>query len=165
MNAAQPIPPELFETLERQTVHSEQLLAVLEEELQVLTRMDIQELIGLTRRKESLLKRLQLLDSSFEEIARGCCPGVPGPVSLKEIIARSLPEEASRLEGHRVRLVALRHKIQDRNLVNKQLAGDILGFLSDAISLITGPPPPAAYGTRGMVRPPARPPVFISRGI
>lgn len=168
MNQAHiPVPPELFETLERQTVHSEQLLAILAEELQVLTRMDIQALIGLTRKKESLLKRLQLLDASFQEIAQGCPrDGSPGPVRLKEIIAGSEPEAAARLERYRVRLVALRHKIHDRNLINKQLADDILGYLKDAISLITGPAGgPAAYGTKGTPRPSAKQPVFISRGI
>jgi flagellar biosynthesis/type III secretory pathway chaperone len=165
--APTPIPPELFETLERQTVHSEHLLAVLDEELQVLTRMDIQALIGLTRKKESLLKRLQLLDASFQEIALGWRgDGSLEPVHLKEIIARAEPEAAARLEQHRVRLVALRHKVQDRNLINKQLADDILSYLQDAISLITGPAGGAtAYGTKSAARPSAKQPVFISRGI
>jgi flagellar biosynthesis/type III secretory pathway chaperone len=162
-----PIPPELFETLERQITHSEQLLAVLDEELQVLTRTDIQALVGLTRRKESLLKRLQLLDASFQEIARGLGrDSSPEPVRLQELIGRAEPEAAARLEQCRVRLVSLRHRIHDRNLINKQLAGDVLGYLKDAISLITGSAAgPANYGTKGTSRPSAQQPVFISRGI
>jgi flagellar biosynthesis/type III secretory pathway chaperone len=162
-----PIPAELFENLHRQTELSQQLVEILEQELDVLTRMDIQTLISLTRKKESQLKRLQLLDAAFQEIAGAiCAAAAPEPVRLRQVIELATADEAHRLEQSRVRLVALRHRIHDRTLINKQLAHDILGYLGDAISLITntaaGQTP---YSARGANRPSSRQPALISREI
>jgi flagellar biosynthesis/type III secretory pathway chaperone len=161
------MPFELFENLDRQVDLSQQLVDILGQELNALTAMDIQTLLTLTRKKENQLKRLQLLDAAFQEIARTIlAASSPEPVRLREVIGLAGQEEAARLEQSRIRLVALRHKIHDRNLINKQLAHDVLGYLNDAVSLITNAATnQVPYSAKGSSQPAARQPTLISREI
>lgn len=161
------MPAELFENLERQIDLSGQLVEILEQELAALTAMDINSLLGLSRRKEGMIKRVQLLDCSFQEIAsRILGAASPEPVRLRELIGLAGPEESARLEHSRVRLVALRHRIHDRNLINQQLAHDVLGYINDAVSLITNAAAgQVPYSAKGPARPSMRQPALISREI
>jgi flagellar biosynthesis/type III secretory pathway chaperone len=161
------VPPELFENLARQIDLSLQLLEILEQEQDILLAMDTQGLFTLTRRKEYQLNRLQLLDLSFQEIAKTLvADSSPEPVRLREVIELAGDREAARLEQDRVKLVALCQKIQDRNLVNKLFARDVLGYLNDAVSLITNAiAGQSAYSAKGSIRPSSRQPALISREI
>lgn len=166
MSQTPAIPPKLFEILEQQTTLAEQLLALLNEEVQVLTHIDLPALVNLNRQKEGLLKQLDGLDRALQEMATALGHDSSAPVRLKEIIARAEPETAARLEGTRGRLVALRRQIQDRTLINKKLASDILGYLNDAVALFVNPAAvQPGYGAMGPARPSRRQPTLISREI
>ena len=104
---------------------SQDLFLLLADENAALRAMATQELFRISRQKMSLLARLNYVD---------------------EVLGRLLPEateassERRQLIGqYQRRLNQVRRAIQDQNLINKRLTEDTLGYLNDAISLLTRP--------------------------
>ncbi len=157
----------LIEILEKEIQLSTELLDLLHHEQQALTDMDMQALIALTRKKESLLSRIRLLDESLEETAGRICGASPDTnVKLSDVIARTTGSARTSLTECRKNLAALRQKVLDRNHINKRFAEDIRGYLNDAISMITGSMAGRPmYGGQGVVRPSANQPSLISREV
>lgn len=157
----------LFDILEQEIRFSEELLQILSEEQTALTAMDLQTLVKISRRKESQLKKIQQYDAALQETASRLTRLPEGKIvklaDLKPFIAES---EAMKLEEYRDKLEALRHDVLDRNHINKQFANDTLGYLGDAISLITGAiRDQSLYSARGAARYSANGPAMISREV
>lgn len=157
----------LIEILEKEIQLSTELLDLLHQEQQALTGMDMQALIALTRKKESLLSRIRLLDESLEEAAGRICDASPDKtVKLSDVIARTTGSARATLTECRKNLAALRQKVLDHNHINKRFAEDIRGYLNDAISMITGSMAGRPmYGGHGAARPSANQPSLISREV
>jgi len=179
------VPPKLFEILGRQIQFAKELLGVLEEEMTALTAMDVQQLFNITKKKLNQVKRLQYLDDALQEMLIQIAPAKDnerptGPrrgrgvnsfsakgIKLSAVIPFFHKEDGAKLLKQRDELFRLQEEIQSRNRLNKRFTGDILGYVGDAISLITnGIAEAAGYGARGAVKSAAAArPTFISREV
>lgn len=106
---------------------SRELLATLQDESVALRTMDTQGLFHLTRQKEALLAKIHYLDDSLR------------PALSKEGNAKTPPERAQQISQYRAKIKATHQEIQARNIINKRFTEDTLGYLRDAIALITRP--------------------------
>lgn len=157
----------IFEILELEIRFSQELLQLINEEQTALTAMDLQTLVKISRRKEAQLKKIQQYDSALQETAMRLTRLPEGKIikiaDLKPFIAEN---DAFKLEDYRDRLEALRQDVLDRNHTNKQFASDTLGYLGDAISLITGAiSDKSLYCARGASRARVNGPTMISREV
>lgn len=162
------LPPKIFEILDLEIKFSGELLNVILEEKEALVKMDLAALVSLSRRKENQLKRLQLLDESLQALMKKTMNS-PEAEGIKISALKSLAgsrEEAGKLDRYRDRLTSLRQEILDRNLFNKKFAADTLGYLGDAISMITGAiHDPSLYGASGRARSSSNGPTIIRREV
>ncbi|MDA8419091.1 MAG: flagellar export chaperone FlgN [Desulfobacteraceae bacterium] len=102
---------------------SQDLFLLLADENAALRAMATQELFRISRQKMSLLARLNYLDEV-----------------LGQLLPAASSSERERLIGqYKRRIREVRAAIQDQNLINKRLTEDTLGYLNDAIALITRP--------------------------
>ena len=111
---------------------SQELLSALHEESVALRTMDTQGLFRLSRKKDTLLAKIHYLDDSLQ---------VSLTKEQKAQSALSLTSEQSQIAGqYKNRINSIRQEIQSRNMINKRFTEDTLGYLSDAIALISRPP-------------------------
>lgn len=161
------VPPKMFEILDRQIQFAGEFLAILEEEKAALVAMDMQVLISITKKKMSQLKRIHLLDRALKETLEHFAP-TPASSNVKVVKLSSLiplfsRDDAKKIKGRRDELMKMQEEIQARNRLNKRFTDDVLGYLGDAISLITGTvADKAVYGARGMARSVGNSPSLIS---
>ncbi len=124
------VSPEVFDHLASNLKLSEDLLTVLHEESAALKAMDTQSLFSVSRKKDSLLTKIQYLDNALRQ-AMGNTP---------ERAASGMSAEESRIIGqYKSKINLTRQEIQIKNLFNKRFTEDTLGYLSDAIGLFTRP--------------------------
>ena len=113
---------------------SQELLIALHEESVALRAMDTQGLFRLSRQKDTLLAKIHYLDDSLKTLKTAL---------TKEHKTSSTPEltsEQSQVIGHyKDKINSIRQEIQSRNMINKRFTEDTLGYLSDAIALISRP--------------------------
>ena len=176
------IHPKLYDILEKEEQVSQELLGILDEEQAALTAMDVPALIQVARKKFSQFARIQALDKALNEIGMLHQTGgekVRHPrmqqayntplqaLSLSSLVPRAAKEDAVRLERYRKSILDIRREIQTRNQMNKRFAEDTLGYLHDAISLITGADEGGpVYHAKGMIRGKAAAgPTLISREV
>ena len=143
---------ELFEGLRVNLKLTQDILKVLEDEGKALVDMDTQRLFRLSKEKSNLLAKIQFIDDSLtktlsklgaenndqKNVQYGsfALPSVNKLSGLSHLLPKSTLIE---LNKYKLKIVRLRQEIQDRNLVNKKFTEDTLGYLSDAVSLITAP--------------------------
>jgi len=108
---------------------SQDLLAALEEESTALRGMDTQGLFRLSRQKDTLLAKIQYLDNSLRTSLAA--------ENKATQASRLTPEQLRTAGQYKVRINNLRQEILSRNTINKRLTEDTLGYLSDAIALIS----------------------------
>lgn len=138
---------------------SQDLLTALHEESAALRAMDTQGLFRLSRQKDSLLAKIHYLDDSLQTSTTKQHQA-PSTASLN-------PEQARIVGQYKNKINEIRQKIQARNMINKRFTEDTLGYLSDAIALLTRQPE-ADNTYRIPGRSQARSscmPSFISRGV
>ncbi|OGR08396.1 MAG: hypothetical protein A2511_02440 [Deltaproteobacteria bacterium RIFOXYD12_FULL_50_9] len=157
----------IFDILDQEINFSKDLLEILRKEQAALTAMDLQTLVKLSRQKEAQLKKIQQYDAALQETVVRLTKLPEGKIvkisDLRPFIAKSA---ADRLEQYRDQLEALRQDILDRNHINKHFAKDTLGYLGDAISLITGAiREQSIYSARGGPKAYANSPTMISREV
>lgn len=128
-----PTPPTsqaLIEALALNLRLSQELLVALHEEASSLRAMDSPGLFRLSRQKDTLLAKLHYLDDAMK-----------AQTSAKDQAPEGIsPEQALVIRQYKGKINALRGEILAQNLINKRFTEDTLGYLHDAISLITRPP-------------------------
>ena len=135
---------------------SQDLLALLGEENLALRSMSTQELFRISRQKTMLLAKLGYVDATLKNIlpAEGQNSG-------------EASERGQVIGQYKRRINEVRGEIMANNMINKRLTEDTLGYLNDAISLLTRPSrEEALYRAPGKV--PARNitlPSVISRAV
>ncbi|MFH1019408.1 MAG: flagellar protein FlgN [Pseudomonadota bacterium] len=162
------LPAKFFETLEQETLLSQDMLAILSEEQKALVAMDMQALLRLSSKKENRLSRLQALDSMLAGLIREILPEAAAKTAkLSALIPLLNPEEGGKLRQYRKNLTRLREEILSRNQINRHFAADVKTYLNDAISLITsGIADRPMYGLTGLSkRPSLSQPSLISREV
>ncbi len=103
---------------------SQDLFLLLEDENAALRAMATQDLFRISHQKMSLLARLNYLDEVLGQL----------------LSAAASSSERERLIGqYKRRIREVRAAIQNQNLINKRLTEDTLGYLNNAIALITRP--------------------------
>ncbi len=162
------IPKKLFDILEMEIKLSNDLLAIIKDEKKALVDVDLEALVSLSSRKENQLQRIQMYDESLQVLMRKTV-NAPEAENINLSAIKHLAgndEEAERLEGCRANLSNLRQEIIDGNLFNKRFASDTLGYLSDAISLITGAiHEHSLYSQKGNTANGSKSPALISREV
>ncbi len=150
----QQLPPQLFELLDHEVKLYEELLQILREEQRVLVEMDIETLISLSKKKENQLLKIRLLDESLQEMMKGLTGYPPTKtMGLSALAAFSTPTDAARINNYLTLLSKTRDSILDLNVLNKRFIEDTLGYLNDAIFLLTGAAmTPSVYGARGLTQ-------------
>ncbi|MBU0483738.1 MAG: flagellar protein FlgN [Proteobacteria bacterium] len=129
----------IFVVLESETELCQQLVDLLDQEQTALTAMDLKGLLAISSKKHSLVERILRFDLQLQENARLLLD----KPEEKFIRLSALEEFVSgldlvRLRDYREKLIQSRRMIHDCNVVNKKFAQDTLGYLDDAISLISG---------------------------
>lgn len=167
MQDTQQIIQELFDGFHCNLKLSQDILKVLEAESEALKKMDTSSLLRLSKEKSMLLAKTHYLDSTLKkavsDLARKTALKNPPPPKTAAALAAGrissltsiLPAgKAAVVIRYQEKLKALRQKIQERNFINKRFIEDTMGYLGDAISLLTGPThtPNKTYGYNG--RPP-----------
>ena len=108
---------------------SQDLLAALQEESTALRGMDTQNLFRISRQKDTLLAKIQYLDNSLRTSLATDNKSAPAP--------KLTPEQLRTVGQYKTRINTMRQEIISRNTINKRLTEDTLGYLSDAIALIS----------------------------
>lgn len=157
---------------------SDEFLSLLEEELQAVLKMDMTALISLSKRKTRLVDLLQQLDRAVAKQAEVLNPGGQTVSSRQakgkrenavvhlSAIAESCPkEQKEKLCRHRDQFVARRRTIADKNYINRRLIEDSLGYLNDAISLLTRTENDSSYGKKAGGKKNKSLPVLVSRAV
>lgn len=150
------------EILEGLTVNlklSQELLSTLQEESVALRAMDTQGLFRLSRQKDTLLAKIHYLDDSLKR-SQAITDTAPSAAGLT-------PEQSLIASQYTNSINSIRQEIQARNRVNKRFTEVTLGYISDAIALITRQPEadntyhiPGRSQARGSCMP-----SYISRGV
>lgn len=153
---------------------SEELLAALHEESAALRAMDTPALFRVSRQKDTLLAKINYLDDSLKKSMadKGSDQGAArgngaAPAGSKRTEVGQNAEQLRVIGQYKLKINAVRQEIKDRNTINKRFTEDTLGYLSDAINLITRPAQ-AENTYRYPGRSPARStnlPSFISREV
>ena len=111
---------------------SQELLAALHEESSALRALDTQGLFRLSNKKDTLLAKIHYLDDALKA-------SLTQPE--QDSSAPSLTAEQSQIASHyKGKINGIRQEIQARNRINKRFTEDTLGYLHDAIALISRPP-------------------------
>ena len=133
-NSNTPGEQDILDSLALSLQLSQELLAAVQEEFTALKIMDTQGLFRLSRQKETLLAKIHFLDDSLNKSLAEQQKNPP--------IEGQRPERAERIDQCKKKIKAVRQEIQARNMANKRFTEDTLGYLSDAITLITRPVQP-----------------------
>jgi len=122
---------DILDNLEVNLKLSQDLLAALHEESRALRGMDTQGLFRISRQKDTLLAKINYLDDTIKaSLTEAGKP--PSSASLT-------PEKAKIISQYQIRINAMRKEIQARNLLNKRATEGTLGYLNDAIALLSRP--------------------------
>lgn len=125
-----PLGQDLLDNLEVNLKLSQDLLSALHEESAALRGMDTQGLFRISRQKDTLLAKIHYLDDTLK-------------ASLVETdktpSADLTPENSRIIRQYKTKINGLRQEIQARNMINKRFTEDTLGYLSDAIALLSSP--------------------------
>ena len=168
---------ELLVMLDKELVYADEILVLLEEELQALIDMDMSALVSLSKKKMNQMLRMQRLDSSVQEKinavqarngTRGDEKGAASGEKIVDISSVADLLEAGIKEKLWQKKEALREKrraIADKNYINKRMVEDSLGYLNDAISLLTTRPDESGYGKRKTGKKTSCSPAFLSRAV
>lgn len=148
----QQLPPQLFELLDHEVKLYGELLQILHEEQRVLVEMDIETLISLSKKKENQLLKIRLLDESLQEMMKSLSGYTQAKtMGLSALAAFSTPADAVRINNCLNLLSKTRDSILELNVLNKRFIEDTLGYLNDAIFLLTGAAmTQSVYGARGL---------------
>lgn len=156
---------------------SDEFLALLEEELQAILKMDVRGLMSLSKRKARLVDRLQQLDRAVAMQAEAQHPEqrvASRKTMAKEgdtvvhltAVAESCPKgQKEKLSRCREQFVVRRSAIIDKNYINRRLIEDSLGYLNDAISLLTRTSNDPSYGKSAGGKKNKSQPVMVSRAV
>ncbi len=159
----------IFDIVKRQISISADFLILLESEKQALIEMNMSAIIALTQHKENELAKMAQLDHSLQEVARQICDNNSIDdriVNLVELIPFINKEQTVKMKKYRDQLADLREKIIDNNLINKRFAGDTLGYINDAISLICSDiSSDRLYSTHGLQQAMSAAPALVSREV
>ena len=158
------LPPQFFELLDHEVKLYEELLQILHDEQRVLVEMDIETLISLSKKKENQLLKIRLLDESLQEMMKSLA-GYPQAetMGISALVAFSTPTDAVRINNCLTLLSKTRDSILKLNVLNKRFIEDTLGYLNDAIFLLTGAAmTQAVYGARGLTQQRVSGPVRIN---
>lgn len=160
----QQLPPQLFELLDHEVKLYGELLQILREEQRVLAEMNIEALISLSKKKENQLLKIRLLDESLQEMMKSL-DGSPQTktMGLSAVAVFSTPADAERINNCLTLLSKTRDSILKLNVLNKRFIEDTLGYLNDAIFLLTGAAmTQSVYGARGFTQQRTSGPVMIN---
>ncbi|MBU0729638.1 MAG: flagellar protein FlgN [Proteobacteria bacterium] len=161
------LPEAIFKILDQQVRLLKELGTIVEEEKKALSERDLSALVSLSRKKENQLKRIATLDTLLQETARNAT-NIPQDkiIRLEDLRPHANEEELEILEGRKQTLESMREDVLERNMMNKRFTHDVLGYLNDAIHLITGAVAErSTYGARGSERRAVNGPTLISREV
>lgn len=125
-----PLGQDLLADLEVNLKLSQDLLATLHEEGTALRGMDTQGLFRISRQKETLLAKIHYLDDAIKASLAA---------ADKTAAAGLTPEKSTVVSQYQSKINGMRREIQTRNSINKRVTEDTLGYLNDAIALISRP--------------------------
>lgn len=126
-----PVEQDILDSLALNLQLCQDLLAALQEENTALRKMDTQGLFRLSRQKDTLLAKIHYLDDSLQKslAEQGKNPSAAG----------QSPERTRVIGAYKLKIKTMRQEIQAKNMINKRFTEDTLGYLNDAIALITRP--------------------------
>jgi len=163
--------------LDKEILYADEMQHLLEDEMRALLDMDMQALVGLSRKKMDQLHRMQRLDASVQEQidailvcadrekeARGSELGKK-TVDISSVDDLFANDSKEILLQKKELLREKRRVITDKNYINKRLVEDSLGFLNDAISLLTTRPEEPGYSKKKAGRKSVSGPAFLSRAV
>jgi len=163
---------DIFEALKLSQTIAADILFLLKEENEAIQGMATNTLIRLSKRKEDLLAKSHFLDQKIVELIGEFIAGqgaegglIPGEGRLAAVIPFIPENQAEVLNKYRSNLRRYRAEILQRNLVNKRLTADTLGYINDAINVMTQQPDTPTYGNRGVAAYVAQNPAMISREV
>ena len=139
-----------------ETTLEEELLAVLEQEHQLLVKMSLNDLLQVEAKKEAVLERIRALGKEVKRCAKALALalGIPETESITLSLLSSHVGEPDRTRVRKVQeqLIALTRKVREQNRVNDRLIHGSLAYVTQYLnllrSLISGP---AAYLSNGAV--------------
>ncbi len=129
-NSNIPVEHDILDGLAVNLKLSQDLLTALHEESTALRGMDAQGLFRISRQKDNLLSKLQYLDHSLQTSL--------ADENTTTTASRLTSEQLRTVGQYKTRINSMRQEILSRNTINKRLTEDTLGYLSDAIALISG---------------------------
>ncbi len=146
---------DIFEALTLNMKLSQDLLSLLGEETEALQAMNTQELLEVSKRKSTLLSKIQFLDESLQNYAMDNRT-TPEPVikprrggygnaivsekfKLSDLIQLLPPEKIEAANQCKKKLGKIRQDILVKNYINKKFTHDTLSCLGEAIALFTQP--------------------------
>lgn len=167
---------EILAMLDKELSSADDILLLLEEEFQALLGMDMASLVSLSKKKMNQLARMERLDSSVQERINGILLRTgkrreeKSPATGEKIVDISSVAEMleaggrQKLQQKKDMLREKRRAIADKNYINKKLVEDSLGYLNDAISLLTTRPEEPGYSKKTGKKK-ASSPAFLSRAV
>jgi len=161
------LPQALFDILDREVTLYQELLNILRQEQRALFAMKVDEVVTLSKKKESQLLKIRLVDEALQETARAFTAEREGKIiTLSALASRATSEDAARVSQYLATLAAARDEILSLNVLNKRFVGDTLTHLNDAIAIITSTvSPPQPYHGRHPARRYSGLPAMISREV
>ena len=153
--------------LERQTTLVKAFVQLMDRELAALQTMSMEELVKLSKHKESGLRQLTYLDEQVQETLAEMTPAGQQEVYTLRSLAATLPEEEGKeLLEIRQSLHRLRSQISDKNYINHSFTTDTLRYITDAIALIAAQSiSDPVYTPRGMGKAYNSTPAIFSRAV
>ena len=128
-NSNIPVEQDILDGLAVNLKLSQDLLTALHEESTALRGMDAQGLFRISRQKDTLLAKIHYLDNSLQASLAD---------ESKAPQASSLtPEQLRTISQYKTKINGMRQEILSRNTINKRFTEDTLGYLSDAIAMIS----------------------------
>jgi len=164
---------DVFQSLDREILSADNLLALLDRELEALKIMDIQTLAAVSQRKTKQVEQMRQLDQTLATQVRQCLKRAGVVISVKDdsdvpltalsqVVNRDLKEK---IDSYRQQLSKKRNRITDCNHINKKLVTDSLAYFSDAVSLITGTISETVGYGRPRDKSSRKGPAFISKAV
>ncbi len=152
--------------LEAEKTLCARMISLIEAEQTALTVMDMKKIVALSMEKDDLAGQILQHDRMFRKEAAGIIGCGPDEATLEELLSSLDPQDRAPLAACGRELAGQRERIAMTNEVNREFIRATLGYLGDAISILTGgTEPEAMYGRGGNGSGRGRPPEMVSREI
>jgi flagellar biosynthesis/type III secretory pathway chaperone len=139
-----------------ETTLEEELLAVLEQEHELLVKMSLEDLLKIEAQKETVLERMRTLGQQVNSCAKALAVALNIPetetITLSRLTSHVNEPDRTRVRKVQEQLITLTRKVREQNRVNDRLIHGSLSYVTQYLnllrSLVGGP---AAYLSNGAV--------------